>query len=272
VVAEEFADLPGVTHVVIYGSWAARYAGIDGPAPADVDVLVVGNPARAKVYTAAERAEAGLGMPVNPTVRATSRWVSGDDPLVATIQGGAHLDVTADDPSPVDTSTRTTSPTAHSPVRCRCEWIADRRRRDRRAARGPVAAAGHRGPAAAGTAGLARARQTLASAQVLLPDDPGSAFDLAYDAVRQACTALLAHQGLRPTVSGGHVAVEHAVRAQFGTTFAPYGGLRRRRNEVEYPSHPSEAVEHDEAAAALEAAETITAAEKPLPHLTLFSG
>ena len=128
------------------------------------------------------------------------------------------------------------------------------------------------GPAADGTAGLARARQTIASAQVLLADDPGNAFVLAYDAVRQSCNALLAHQGLRPTVSGGHVAVERAVRAQFGTTFAPYGGLRRRRNEVEYPSHPSEAVEHDEATAALKAAETIiTAAEKLLPHLTLFS-
>jgi hypothetical protein len=44
VIAEEFASLPGVTHVVIYGSWAARYAGIDGPPPADVDVLLVGNP------------------------------------------------------------------------------------------------------------------------------------------------------------------------------------------------------------------------------------
>jgi hypothetical protein len=85
VVAEEFVSLPGATHVVIYGSWAARYAGIDGPAPADVDdqevdvldvvVLVVGDPARAEVYTAAERAEVRLGMPVNPTVRASSRWV-----------------------------------------------------------------------------------------------------------------------------------------------------------------------------------------------------
>ena len=54
------------------------------------------------------------------------------------------------------------------------------------------------GSAADGGPGMARSRQTLASAHVLLPGDHANAFVLAYDAVRQACTALLAHQGLRP--------------------------------------------------------------------------
>jgi hypothetical protein len=40
-------------------------------------------------------------------------------------------------------------------------------------------------------------------------------------------------QGLRPTQRGGHVAVERATRAQFGTGFAAYNLLRRRRNEME---------------------------------------
>ena len=35
-------------------------------------------------------------------------------------------------------------------------------------------------------------------------------------AARQACVALLAQQGLRPTTAGGHYAVEEAIRAQFG--------------------------------------------------------
>ena len=127
------------------------------------------------------------------------------------------------------------------------------------------------GTAADGGPGLARAHQTFTSAQVLLANDPANAFVLAYDAARQACSALLAHQGLRPTAGGGHIAVERAVRAQFGAVFVAYGGLRRRRNEVEYPSHPDEAVAHDEAAAALDAVEAImSAAEQLLPHLTLF--
>jgi hypothetical protein len=82
---------------------------------------------------------------------------------------------------------------------------------------------------------------------------------------------LLAQQGLRPTVQGGHVAVERAVRAQFGAPFAPYGGLRRRRNEVEYPAHPDDVVAGSEAAQALEVVEAILdAAAKLMPHLELF--
>jgi len=85
------------------------------------------------------------------------------------------------------------------------------------------------GTQADGTPGLNRARMTLASAESLLVRDPTNAFVLAYDAARQACTAILAHQGLRPTSAGGHITVERAVRAQFGAPFASYGGLRRRQ-------------------------------------------
>jgi hypothetical protein len=127
------------------------------------------------------------------------------------------------------------------------------------------------GSAADGAPGLTRARQTIASAQVLLSTDPSNALVLAYDAARQACTALLAQQGLRPTTAGGHVAVERAVRAQFDGPFTPYGGLRRRRNEIEYPSHPDEAVDTHEATQAMAAAEAVLdAAAKLLPHLDLF--
>ncbi len=44
--------------------------------------------------------------------------------------------------------------------------------------------------------------------------DPAGAYALAYDAARKASTAVLAHQGLRPTSRGGHIAVVEAVEAQ----------------------------------------------------------
>src|SRR6266508_4458823 len=72
------------------------------------------------------------------------------------------------------------------------------------------------GAQADGAALLARAHRTVETARMIATDDPDSAYVLAYDAMRQACTALLAHQGLRPTTQGGHYAVEEAVRAQFG--------------------------------------------------------
>jgi hypothetical protein len=54
--------------VAIYGSWATRYEGITGPAPNDVDVIVIGEVPRRDMYEAAERAEQRLGLSVNPVV------------------------------------------------------------------------------------------------------------------------------------------------------------------------------------------------------------
>ena len=94
---------------------------------------------------------------------------------------------------------------------------------------------------------------------------------LAYDAARQALTALLAHQGLRPTTKGGHYAVEQAARAQFGPGFRQFGALRRRRNELEYPERPDDDATTDEANEAVENAQAIiTAAAGLIDRLGLF--
>ena len=127
------------------------------------------------------------------------------------------------------------------------------------------------GDAATGEHLLAKATTTLATAESAVATDPDSAFVLAYDAARQALTALLAHEGLRPTTKGGHYAVEQAVRAQFGKGFRQFGALRRRRNELEYPERPgddADAVEASEAVSS--AAAMISAAEELLDALGLF--
>src|ERR1700730_15225356 len=101
--------------------------------------------------------------------------------------------------------------------------------------------------------------------------DPASGCTLAYDGARFACMALLAHQGLRPTTRGGHLAVEETVRAQFGEAFKPFRDLRLRRNELEYPVYPDESVEAVEANAAVDAARGIVSgAEGMLSHLGMF--
>ena len=43
VITEEFSAIPGITRLAIFGSWAARHAGISGHVPRDIDVLVVGD-------------------------------------------------------------------------------------------------------------------------------------------------------------------------------------------------------------------------------------
>lgn len=92
------------------------------------------------------------------------------------------------------------------------------------------------GAAANGKPLLDQARSTAATAATLTGVDAYSAYILAYDAARFAGTALLAQQGLRPTTSGGHTAVATATRAQFGPGFRSFNTMRRRRNELEYPT------------------------------------
>jgi predicted nucleotidyltransferase len=95
VIAEEFNQLKAA-HVIVFGSWAARYHGDPGPSPADIDVLVVDDHvSRADIYQAAERSEARLGLPVNPVLRPESSWADpGADPLLSEIRARPFLEVT----------------------------------------------------------------------------------------------------------------------------------------------------------------------------------
>lgn len=136
-------------------------------------------------------------------------------------------------------------------------------------------AAGHlqqvTGGQAHGALLLEKAHRTIQTAALIVETDPDSAYVLAYDAARYAGTALLAHQGLRPTRSGGHYALERALRAQFGQGFRPFGGMRRRRNELEYPNIPNEEASQAEAHGAIDDARPlINAAERIFPGLSLF--
>lgn len=127
------------------------------------------------------------------------------------------------------------------------------------------------GARADGAPWLLKATRTLATATGIGPDDPESSFVLAYDAARHACCGLLAQQGLRATSKGGHYAVDRAVSQQFAGPLTAFGALRRRRNELEYPSYPGERVEPDELTAAHRDATAIChAAAKLLHSLGLF--
>lgn len=90
VIAEEFV-IPEVQHVLIFGSWADRYQGNPGPPPHDVDVLVIGNAQRADVYDAADRAQARLGLQVNPVLRTPEQWAADEDPLIEQVKHSPSL-------------------------------------------------------------------------------------------------------------------------------------------------------------------------------------
>jgi HEPN domain len=127
------------------------------------------------------------------------------------------------------------------------------------------------GRAADGGQWLSKARRTLNTAAGAADADLDSAFTLAYDAARFACTALLTQQGLRATTRGGHYVVEVAVPSQFGAAFDRFGGMRRQRNDIEYPVTVAAQLTPDDARYAVAVAtELIDAAEQLLPHLALF--
>lgn len=128
------------------------------------------------------------------------------------------------------------------------------------------------GAAADGEFHLERADAVAASAQALAESDPASSFTLAYDAYRTALAALLAHQGLRVTTSGGHIAFGAAARAQFDGQFVEFDHLRRMRHATEYPRSPTDAqVTVAEAREACEMAqEACAAVRKLLPHLGIW--
>ena len=74
VIAEEFAGIKGIVHLFIFGSWAARYEGVEGFPPQDIDVLVIGNVDYSEVTNASIAASRKLQIDVNPSIQSHTWW------------------------------------------------------------------------------------------------------------------------------------------------------------------------------------------------------
>jgi len=118
------------------------------------------------------------------------------------------------------------------------------------------------------------AHRHVKSAEVLADDDPDLAYAAVHDAIRKAMTAMLQVQGLRATTTGGHLAVQRAVRAQFGASMGallrPVDRIRTTRHAIEYPDRET-SIDADAVRADIPAATAlVNAAEKAIEHLTVF--
>ena len=86
VIPQHLSGISGIDQAFIYGSWAARRAGEPGDAPADIDVLLIGNPPRGAVNEAARLAGASLGREVNVRIVSTAAWeAASTDPFLRTL-------------------------------------------------------------------------------------------------------------------------------------------------------------------------------------------
>jgi DNA-binding transcriptional ArsR family regulator len=75
VLSEALQPVNGIAAAYIYGSWAARHEGETGQRPVrDIDVLVLGEPDRDRLYASLGDAEERLGRPVQATIR-EANWL-----------------------------------------------------------------------------------------------------------------------------------------------------------------------------------------------------
>lgn len=93
IVPEELCQVPGIERAYIIGSWAERFAGMDGPPPADVDVLVVGAPDRRALRAANARLEERLTTSVQLVVVSPAEWDEADTGFLREVQAGHPLRV-----------------------------------------------------------------------------------------------------------------------------------------------------------------------------------
>jgi predicted nucleotidyltransferase len=93
IILEEFGKIDHAEQLFIFGSWAARYAGERGPAPHDVDVLIIGAPDRDEVYEAARRAQERLGREVNTTIRNAEQWQGARDGFIRQLRSSALVKI-----------------------------------------------------------------------------------------------------------------------------------------------------------------------------------
>ena len=83
------ADIDGIEDAFIYGSWADPA----NKSPADIDLLVVGDPDIGAVYDAASSVEAEVGRPVNVTVRSPTEWADSDGGFEQAVKSGPRIDL-----------------------------------------------------------------------------------------------------------------------------------------------------------------------------------
>ena len=95
--AEEFGRIDGIEFAFLYGSFASRLRGVEGPAPLDIDVMVVGDPDVDAIYEACTRVEAAVHRPVNPTILSPSEF-NAESGFLDTVRSSPIVPVVGEEP------------------------------------------------------------------------------------------------------------------------------------------------------------------------------
>lgn len=94
--ADVLADAPGVQEAFLFGSWAERYLGTWGDAPADVDLLVIGTLDHQVAEQIEAEAEDRLDIPVQLTVVTPGEWDGRSTGFVRTVRNRPQVRIELD--------------------------------------------------------------------------------------------------------------------------------------------------------------------------------
>jgi predicted nucleotidyltransferase len=83
-------DIDGIADAFIFGSWADPTE----QSPADIDILVIGEPDVGSVYDAVSAVEAELSRPINVSIRSASEWEKADGAFERSVRSGPRIDLT----------------------------------------------------------------------------------------------------------------------------------------------------------------------------------
>ncbi|MTD58429.1 transcriptional regulator [Amycolatopsis pithecellobii] len=259
VIGEEFGCVPGVVRIVLGGVWADRFAGIAGPAPESIELLVAkpaGRPLDSRALaTAARRTEERLKRPV-------------------------HFAVVSAEPEP-DTLQIPRQRPGHpvvevSPIRPRVAPQIAGVELDGQEIVAQLLRVGQlemaNGPAANSQPFLELAARHITSAEQLTETSPDSAFLLLCQATQLIGSGMLAQQGLRISSTAPEHVLGTVVAAQFGHQFSQVEALRQRAKELQTPTSRDSHVISSEAKTYLGTVRSLLAtATEVMPKLGLFS-
>lgn len=92
------AELDGIHEAYIFGSFAERWHGRTGPAPNDIDLLVIGDVEVDAVWSVAAAVSRQLGIEVNPVIRAPHDWAAERTGFSDRVRQGPQVPVLTADP------------------------------------------------------------------------------------------------------------------------------------------------------------------------------
>ncbi|TNC26585.1 hypothetical protein FG385_11665 [Amycolatopsis alkalitolerans] len=259
IVGEEFGSVPGVARIALGGIWADRFAGIPGPEPDGIELLIATPPGKTPdehaLSVAAQRAEQRLKRPLTFTTVPL-------DPDLDTLQiphqrpGHPVVEVAAirprSVPRPSDVELDGRDTIHHLIHAGQLEMIG--------------------GPGANGRPFLDLAAKHIASAERIGENAPDSTFILLSQAAQLIGSSLLAQQGLRASMNAAEHVVGTAVTAQFGHQFSQIELLRRRSRELDVPTSRDSHVTPAEVSTYLRTVRTLLATATHLAEkIGLFS-